>query len=114
MTTNFTVSNPPPQESMAPMMKFMQLVNKQWPIDRSIGNFQGNHSITINPDAPEELILTLVVWKQLEWRAYAVGLGTSDMLMTPEALLADVVRTATPELEKLITPASQLGQAGRR
>jgi hypothetical protein len=108
MMTNFTFNSPPPAETMAPLMKFMQLVNKQFPIDRSIGNFQGNHSIILNPESPSELFLNLWVWKQLEWRVYTVGLGAPDMLLSPEDLLADIVRTATPELEKLITPASSL------
>lgn len=109
--TTFSYNAPPPEPSVAPMLRFLQLVNKQWPIDRSIGNFGGNHSITINPECPEELLLTIWVWKQLEWRAYLVGLGPPDMLLSADALLADVVRTATPELEKMITPMASLAPA---
>jgi hypothetical protein len=48
------------------------------------------------------LIVSIWVWKQLDWRSYLVGLTPDDLARTPEGLIEEVSRTLTPELEKLI------------
>jgi hypothetical protein len=101
-TTNFVVNNAP-SESMACVLRFMQLLNEKYPIDRSIGNFQANHSIVLDTDGT--LIVSIWVWKQLDWRSYMVGLTPDDLARTPEGLLEEVSRTLTPELAKLIVPS---------
>lgn len=104
--TNFVYNAPASEPNMEPMLKFLVLLNQKFPIDRSIGNFQGNHSIVLGEiDGVLVPIVQLCIWKQLEWRLYAVALEPANLLLSPEALLEDVVKTVTPEIEKLITPS---------
>lgn len=97
-TTNFTINNPP-GDSMQPVFRFLQLLNEKYPIDRSLGNFQGSHAIVLDVDV---LIVSVWVWKQLNWRNYLVSIEPKDLALTPEGLIDEVSTTLKSELEKLI------------
>jgi hypothetical protein len=91
---------------MQPMLRFLQLLNAKYPIDRSIGKFNGNHSIVLDT-TDGTLIVSIWVWKQLEWRNYMVGLEATDLDKSPEGLVEEVSTTLAAELVKLIVPSTQ-------
>jgi hypothetical protein len=108
--TNF-VSATPPSNSMENLSKFLLLLNERYPIDREITkNFNGNHSIVFDTTGLSVgqpcLVVTVWVFKQLDWRCYAVGLDAEDLLLTPEGLLKEVVRVLDVATAKLIAPTS--------
>lgn len=97
--------------TMEGMATFMRLLNEKFPIDRTIGNFQGNHFIVFDTTNLSRSIPGLTVnvwiWKQLEWRCYPVGLTDDDLKLSPEGLIAEISRVLEPELHKLIVPATR-------
>jgi hypothetical protein len=111
LSMNF-VSAPPPVPTMETLARFMILLNQRYPIDRTIGNFQGNHSVVFDTTglsrALPGLTVSVWVWKQLEWRCYPVGLTEDDLRLTPEALVDEIARCLEPELSKLIVPTQKL------
>jgi hypothetical protein len=110
---NVAFSPPPdappiPAPNLEAVAKFMFLLSERYPIDRTIGNFQGNHFIVydtthLNRSMPG-LTVHVWVWKQLEWRCYPVGLTDDDLKLDAESLLNEISRALEPELAKLIVP----------
>lgn len=111
LTMSFVQPTPEPS-SLVSLGRLMTLLNEKWPIDRTIGNFQGNHSIVFDTTGLSVglpcLVVSIWVWKQLDWRCYPVGLSEDDLRLTPEALIQEISRVLEPELSKIIAPrASQ-------
>lgn len=116
-TTNFSYAPPPPANTMQGLATFVRLLNEKYPIDRTIGNFQGNHSIVLDTTGlsygTPVVIVTIWVWKQLEWRCYPVGLNDEDLALSPEGLIAEIDRVLKPQLEKLIVPSRSAPPPGQ-
>lgn len=99
---------------MESMAKFLQLLNERWPIERT-ANFHGNHSIVWDttglsfggqPKGTPCVVVTIWIFKQLEWRNYPIGLTPDDLKLSPEGLISEIARVLDPETEKLIVPVS--------
>jgi hypothetical protein len=117
-TSSFNVaySPPPPAPalSMEPLAKFMVLLNERWPIVRT-ANFNGNHHIVYDttglsfggqPKGTPCVVVSVWIFKQLEWRCYPIGLTPEDLALSPEGLIAEIARVLEPEAERLIVPAT--------
>jgi hypothetical protein len=101
---------PPPPVSLESMARFMILLNERWPIDRApTGNFNGNHSLVFDTTGlsvgQPALVVSVWIWKQLEWRNYPVGLTPDDLRLSPEQLIIEIARVLEPEIGKLIVPS---------
>lgn len=115
-TTTFQY-NAPPQASLPTMetvARFLMLLNERYPLDRT-ANFHGNHSIVFDttglnfggdPKGTPCIVVTVWIFKQLEWRNYPIGLTVDDLRLTPEGLVNEIARVLDPEAAKLIVPAS--------
>jgi hypothetical protein len=100
---------PAPANTMEGMAKFMMLINERWPIVRT-ANFMGNHSIVYDTTGLSVgqpcIVVSIWIFKQLEWRCYPVGLSPDDLRRDPDGLVSEIARVLDPETEKLIVPAS--------
>lgn len=113
-TFNYNVPVPPQEQTMEPLTKFLILLNERYPIERT-ANFHGNHSIVWDttglsfggqPKGTPCVVVTVWIFKQLEWRNYPIGLTPDDLKLSPEALLNEIARVLDPETAKLIVPVS--------
>jgi hypothetical protein len=114
MNNTTFVNAPPPANTMEGTAKFMMLLNEKWPIERT-ANFGGNHSIVYDttgllfagqPKGSPCMVVSVWIFKQLEWRCYPIGLTPEDLALTPEGLVAEIARVLEPETAKLIVPAT--------
>lgn len=116
MQTNYIQAPPPAMGPMAAptmesMAKFLVLLNEKYPLQRT-PNFNGNHSIVFDTTGLSVgqpcIVVSVWIFKQLEWRSYPVGLTPDDLRLSPEQLIAEIDRCLQAELAKLIVPTRQM------
>jgi hypothetical protein len=111
---NFVLAEAPqPANNMEFLAKFLRLLNERFPLNRT-ANFQGNHSIVYDTTGLSVgqpcIVVSIWVFKQLEWRCYPVGLTDEDLARSPEGLVAEIARCLQPELDRLIVPSRSVPQ----